>query len=376
MPFQGRRAKRLRRLLSRWNRGQVQSAIRYKALANGIRLAGPRGGGICARGTSSTCPRCGKWDPSARDRSKRRFSCKAEGCAYSDNDDVTGAANIAARGFAYFHRPMGEGERPQRKPRPPSFGDNPPQEPDHASTGGDSQRTSVLSEGAASSPQATTGGAVGSSSQLVKNSENGVGVAVPQGNRPSPTEGASRGISDPTTNPSDETETKDTVGPASAEVVTPPRGGARADVEAPEAEPFEPPLGFAMGTLSKTGGLSPRPTEPAVATSGYRGGEWRPHPESHGATTHHVATSGYRGGEWRYRPIVKQISPGLRRNEWLSGRRMEVKPLATVRRGTPGSQRVAIGRRRGGWGCRGTRSRSGRQRSVDRGPFERTRSSG
>ncbi len=301
MPFRGKRAKRLRRLLSRWNRGQVQAAIRYKAQTEGIRVAGRLGSGVFARGTSSTCPRCGKWDPSARNRSEHRFVCRTLGCGYSDNDDVTGAANIAARGYAYYHSPgSGKGDPTRKGPSTP-HGDNPPQEPDRVSIGGDSERTSVPSEGAASTPQATVGGAVGSSSQPAENSENGVGAAVPRGNRPSPTGGVGRGISEPTTSRSDRTERKDTAGPASAEVVTPSRGGSRTDVRTQKSQGSDTAGPMLPGIPSQTAVFSPRPAKPAVATSGYRRGEWR--------------------ASWRM--MMRWQSQC--RNERLSGRRMEAK---------------------------------------------------
>ncbi len=205
MRLVGRGAKRQRRLLSRWNRGQVQGFIRYKAGAHGLRLAGPRGQGIYARGTSSTCPKCAAPDPGARDRSRHLFHCRATGCGFRDNDDVVGASNIAARGWKYFH-PADVHVSASAPPAGalPGVNANPPAEPGRVSTRVDPIGSSGLMGGVPSVPQATVGGTTGSTPRFPANGENGVGVASPQGIRLSPTPGGKRGISKPTTSRRDE----------------------------------------------------------------------------------------------------------------------------------------------------------------------------
>ncbi len=228
MPFVGKRAKKLRRLLSRWNRGKVQEAIRYKAQAEGINIAGPQGAGIYAKGTSSTCPRCGTYDQEARDRKKHEYRCRQPGCGYIENDDVVGASNIAARGWGYFHSPKGQKKAHVLPAGFDSGTANHPQEPGLASTGGGSVGSSGLMEGESSMPQATTGGLAGPPSQLPEKAENGMGSAVvPKGaNRLSPTVGGSRGIDGSTTSQSDKGSVKPKDA-ASAKEVTPSPVGAR-----------------------------------------------------------------------------------------------------------------------------------------------------
>ena len=186
---------KLRRLLSRWNRGELQHAVAYKAAISGIRIAGPRGTGIYPALTSLRCPKCGVVDMKAR--RNREFTCAQVGCGYRDNDDVTGALNIASRGYGYFHA--------STRLRPPA---NPPGEPVGVSTLGDPPPSSTGDGGGASSmPSATAGGAGGSPSQAPENPENGAGSAVVGGysptNRLRPTGGDARGIDRRHTNHSD-----------------------------------------------------------------------------------------------------------------------------------------------------------------------------
>lgn len=215
MPFHGKRAKHLRRLLSRWNRGQLQDAIRYKATAQGLRIAGPQGAGIYARGTSSTCPKCGVKDDTARNRSIHTFLCRQPGCGYVGNDDLTGSVNIANRGWNYFHS---------------SKYSNPPSEPGNGNKRGDSLGASALGEGAPSVSQATLGVQAGTDSLTTKKAENGAGAAVVSkgANHPSPTVGVAGGSVEPTTSHSD--TARDTLiakGAASGQEVTPHPAAAR-----------------------------------------------------------------------------------------------------------------------------------------------------
>lgn len=274
-PFRDTRGKRLRRLLSRWNRGQLQEAIRYKARAAGIRVAGPGGAGIYARGTSSTCPRCDGWDPSARDRAAHRFTCRRIGCGYSDNDDVTGAANIAARGYKYFHGRSEDGVvRTSRRNSGRRIIYDSPQEPDRVSTGGDSKGTSVFLEGAASTPQATMGGTVGPPSRPAENSANGVGAAVPQGNRPSPTEGVGRGIFDPTTSRSDRTRTKNASTPKGPRRPAPAQERSCLESGIPEVGPVARPMAFSHARVLENLELLPS-VRPACGRNQQKRGEAR-----------------------------------------------------------------------------------------------------
>jgi IS605 OrfB family transposase len=193
--FASGKNRRIRRLLSCWNRGRLQRNIRYKAESMGLMIAGPQGSGICAKGTSSTCPGCGIRDWNARDRDIHRFSCHQPGCGFSDNDDVVGAMNIAARGWAYFH-PVKKrvGSVALSAGRNPGGLSNHPPVPGSASAGDDPVRASALSGGASSEPQATEGGIVGQPSRFSEKAENGMRSAVPEGNRSGPTAGEGRGI--------------------------------------------------------------------------------------------------------------------------------------------------------------------------------------
>lgn len=226
-PIRGKKGRDLRRRLSGWNRGDVQGMIRYKAEVEGIRVAGRDGKGIYAPGTSSTCPKCGRYEPQARDRTTHIFTCKAPGCGYSDNDDLTGAANIAARGWHYFHSPKSSSSvRRVDGVLHDSSGE--PGRDD--STRLDSDRSSGLSEGPSSTAQATTGVLAGLHPQPTEKPENGAGrpVAAKAAKLPSPTGGDGRGIVEPTTSHRGKaTGALMNPGVASAKEVTPHPVGAR-----------------------------------------------------------------------------------------------------------------------------------------------------
>lgn len=194
----GKAGRKIRRLLSRWNRGELQQAVAYKAGIAGIRIAGPRGTGIYPVLTSLRCPKCGVVDVTAR--RNREYRCAQVGCGYRDNDDVTGALNIASRGYAYFHA--------STRLRPPP---NPPGEPACVSTRGDPIPSQGGVGGASSMPSATTGEVGGPLSQSAENPENRAGSAVvagaghtaPGANRRPRTGGVERGTGRRGTNQSD-----------------------------------------------------------------------------------------------------------------------------------------------------------------------------
>ncbi len=94
-------SRRMNRLITHWSRGRASTAIALKAAENGLALKA-----VHARGTSSTCPACGKLDRAARDRGTHRFTCRA--CHFSENDDAVGAINIAQRGWSYWNSPKWE----------------------------------------------------------------------------------------------------------------------------------------------------------------------------------------------------------------------------------------------------------------------------
>lgn len=225
-PIWGKKGRDLRRRLSGWNRGDVQSMIRYKAEMEGIRLAGPQGRGIYARGTSSTCPKCGKFEPQARDRTSHAFTCRETECGYSDNDDLTGAANIAARGWVYFHSPKASSSvRPVD-----GVVHYPSGKPGHVSTRIDPAGPLGLAGGSSSTTQATMGGLAGPHPQPTEKPENGARrpVAAQAAKLSSPTGGDGRGIVEPTTSQSDKaTGALKSPGFASAKEVTPHPVGAR-----------------------------------------------------------------------------------------------------------------------------------------------------
>ena len=295
----GRRAKKMRRLLSRWNRGQVQDAIRYKAKNEGIRIAGRNGSGVRAKWTSSTCPKCHTLDKGARDRTGHTFRCRVPGCGYVDNDDVTGAANIAVLGWAYFH-----------KDSPPIYG--------HANAGVDSPGSSGSGEGGASSPQATVGGPSVPSPHTTENSENGTGVPTP-----APTGGVVGRI--------------DTVPTSHSDIGGPARDGASAT----EVTPF--PVG-ARNAISRRGPDAVPSADVFVPRPGC-------HPLENGCFSRGecvvaVAMGGRTDAEWK--TAVSIWTPSVRparRNGWTDGCRMEADCL---------DEGVARHGCRNGWtdGCR------------------------
>jgi IS605 OrfB family transposase len=73
-----------------WAVGADIAALRDKAEAAGISLRL-----VDERGTSSTCPACGRRTPKPRGRV---FVCPHPGCGFTGHRDLVGAANIAARG--------------------------------------------------------------------------------------------------------------------------------------------------------------------------------------------------------------------------------------------------------------------------------------
>ena len=331
MPFQGKRAKGLRRRLSRWNRGKVQHAIAYKAEAAGIRLAGPQGAGIYARGTSSTCPRCGKFDPQARDRLKHRFKCRQFGCGYSDNDDIAGAANIAARGWTWFHPPKGRMSTSSHPPgSDPGGSSNPPPKPGRASMGVDLAGTSVLAGGESSMPQATKRGLAGPSSHKPENAENGMGPAVvsTETNRPSTTAGGQSGNVEPATKHSDNGSTFHKGVPSErlgGETLSQTRSQAHFSAET-RTMTSQRGSGsvLKMGRLSKMGnpsaGESRLPSQCVDADSAY-GGNRAANPSAPLSVSQCVDADSAYGGPAA--PMRESRTPG--HNAWTPTQRMEAR---------------------------------------------------
>ena len=91
-------SRRMNRLISGWSRGDGRDFLAQKATEAGLNFKE-----VIARGTSSTCPRCGKFDRTARDRTAHLFTCKV--CGFAMNDDDVGAVNIARRGYNYWNSP-------------------------------------------------------------------------------------------------------------------------------------------------------------------------------------------------------------------------------------------------------------------------------
>lgn len=73
-----------------WSYHQLQGYLTYKAQAAGVPLVV-----VPARGTSTTCSRCGHWDKTSR-RTRDDFVCK--GCGWSLPADENAAVVIAQRG--------------------------------------------------------------------------------------------------------------------------------------------------------------------------------------------------------------------------------------------------------------------------------------
>ena len=276
--------RKYRRLLSRWNRGEIQKAIGYKARAAGLRLPGVNGSGLIVG--LYRCPQCGEpsrdaWNPRLED-----FTCPK--CAFREAQDVAKAASLAARGWNYFHsdkrQPGGASSPPPGTFPVPS---SPPSEPDCVSTGVDTGPQGPA--GASSTPSSTVGGAVGSTSQTLENGEHGTGGAVTAqaANRPE-ANNAGRGTSKRHGSRKPKRQSKRPGGEhgdggegymgrtrASAEVVTPSRGTARTDgsCQILGVRKGSPRLG-SVG-CSKTGSPPRQSRQPAVATAGWNPRRWR-----------------------------------------------------------------------------------------------------
>ncbi len=80
-----------------WAFAQLETFIRYKALAEGILVLS-----VSAKYTSQKCPKCGHTERANRDKQNHRFTCKA--CHYTLNDDLVGARNIRDRGVEQRHQ--------------------------------------------------------------------------------------------------------------------------------------------------------------------------------------------------------------------------------------------------------------------------------
>ena len=79
-----------------WTFAQLESIIRYKALADGIPVLS-----VSPKYTSQRCPKCGHTEEANRDKKKHRFECRK--CHYKLNDDLVGARNIRDRGREMRH---------------------------------------------------------------------------------------------------------------------------------------------------------------------------------------------------------------------------------------------------------------------------------
>ena len=91
-------SRRMNRLIGGWSRGDGRDFLAQKAAEAGLNFKE-----VVARGTSSICPGCGKFDRSARDRTAHLYACKV--CGLTMNDDDVGAINIARRGYNYWNSP-------------------------------------------------------------------------------------------------------------------------------------------------------------------------------------------------------------------------------------------------------------------------------
>lgn len=80
-----------------WAFAQLETFIRYKALAEGIPVLS-----VSANYTSQRCPKCGHTAKANRDKKQHRFACKK--CDYKLNDDLIGARNIRDRGVEKRHQ--------------------------------------------------------------------------------------------------------------------------------------------------------------------------------------------------------------------------------------------------------------------------------
>ena len=80
-----------------WAFAQLESFIRYKALAEGIPVLS-----VSAKYTSQRCPKCGHTAKANRDKKQHRFECRK--CQYKLNDDLIGARNIRDRGVEKRHQ--------------------------------------------------------------------------------------------------------------------------------------------------------------------------------------------------------------------------------------------------------------------------------
>jgi IS605 OrfB family transposase len=80
-----------------WAFAQLETFIRYKAMAEGIPVLS-----VPAKYTSQRCPKCGHTTKENRDKKKHRFACKK--CHYKLNDDLIGARNIRDRGVEKRHQ--------------------------------------------------------------------------------------------------------------------------------------------------------------------------------------------------------------------------------------------------------------------------------
>ncbi|MFX4303017.1 RNA-guided endonuclease InsQ/TnpB family protein [Alicyclobacillus tolerans] len=79
-----------------WAFGQLESIIRYKAVAEGIPVLS-----VSPKYTSQKCPKCGHTEKENRDKKKHWFECRK--CHYKLNDDLVGARNIRDRGRECRH---------------------------------------------------------------------------------------------------------------------------------------------------------------------------------------------------------------------------------------------------------------------------------
>lgn len=108
-------SKRFRRMMAMWSFRRLTRFITYKAARFGIRMMF-----VDPRGTSRTCPRCGKKSKANRP-TQGRFCCVA--CGYAANADRVAAVNIAAAGARLWQheppdtaRPQGQTGDPGRRP--------------------------------------------------------------------------------------------------------------------------------------------------------------------------------------------------------------------------------------------------------------------
>lgn len=94
--------KRLNRMVSGWNFGELAAFIAYKAALAGVPVVW-----VDPTSTSKTCPRCG-YAARANRPSQGWFKCGR--CGYQSDADRVGALNVAARGaMPAGYSPAGEG---------------------------------------------------------------------------------------------------------------------------------------------------------------------------------------------------------------------------------------------------------------------------